>query len=78
MGVGSVRPRGGEVSLHLQLVVICDYEPCADLLQKLVYGDTVVSQILFVQRIDVLFGDGRDDDFPANLVEDPLVEVVRP
>ena len=42
------------------------------------YGYAVVSQILFVQRLDVLFGDDGDDDFSADLVKDPLVEVVRP
>ena len=41
-------------------------------------GDAVVSQILFVQRFDVLLGDDTDDDFFADLVKDPLVEVVRP
>ena len=39
-------------------------------------GDAVVSQILFVQRVDVLFGDDGDDDFSAKLFKDPLVEVV--
>ena len=42
------------------------------------YGDAVVSQILFVQRFGVLFRDVGDDDFPGDLVENPLVEVVRP
>ena len=41
-------------------------------------GDAFVSQILFLQRFDVLFRDDVDDDFSANLVKDPLVEVVQP
>ena len=46
--------------------------------EKLVYCDAVVTQILFVKRFDVLFGDNGDDDFLAKLVDDLLVEVVRP
>ena len=41
-------------------------------------GDAVVSQILFVQRFDVLFVNDGDDDFSANLVKNPLAELVRP
>ena len=78
MGVGSVCPRGGEVCLHFQLVVVRNYEPCADFLQKLIDGDAVVSQILFVQRFDVLLGDDGDNDLSVDLVKDPMVEVARP
>ena len=42
------------------------------------YGDAIVSWILFVQRFDVMFGNDGDNDLSADLVKDPLVEVVQP
>ena len=41
-------------------------------------GDAIVADVLLVDRFDVLVRDNGDDDLPPDLVEDPLIEVVRP
>ena len=41
-------------------------------------GDAVVADLLLVDGLDVLVQDNGDDDLPPDLVEDSLIEVVRP
>ena len=67
-----------EVFHNFELVPVRDHIPCLDLGEEFEDGDAVVADVLLVDRLDVLVRYNGDDDLPPDLVEDPLIEVVRP
>ena len=78
VGVGGIYPGGVKVLPHFQLVFVRYHEPFLELGEELQDGNGVVPHVLRVNGIGVLLGDNGDDDLPPDLVEYPLVEVVRP
>ena len=62
---------------HFKLVSVRDHEPLLELGEELKDCDAVVPHVLRVNELDVLLGDNSNDDFPPDLVEEPLLEVVR-
>ena len=78
MGVGGVRPGGLKVCLHLDLLCIHYREPCAQLGEHFQDGTLVVPHVFLMQGFYVLLVNVCDDCLNDDLVDDLLVEKVRP
>ena len=78
MGVQGFAPRRSKVSLSGELLGIGDLIPRAEVLEHHKNGDPGVADVLCVQMLDVLGGNGFNDLLNADLVDGLLYLVLSP